>query len=128
MTTWAKMGKTLGFVKKIPPSELNWSWRFLSFFRILLEFFLDFAWVLSFSELEFFHNVQKKALRKEIDRLDLYLFSSRVLWKNKSSFETADHAQKFKKYRDSFHYYSLLPNLSNALNKTNTVPKSQKLC
>ena len=61
LTTWAKMGKTLGFVKKIPPSELNWSWRFLSFFRILLEFFLDFAWVLSFSELEFFSQCPKKS-------------------------------------------------------------------
>ena len=34
--------------------------------------------------------------RKEIDRLDLYLFSSRVLWKNKSSFETADTRKNSK--------------------------------
>ena len=55
----------------------------------------------------------------------------RVLCKNKVSLKTADHAQTFKKYRDSFHWvqlHSLLPNISNALNKTNTVPKSQKLC
>ena len=34
--------------------------------------------------------------RKEIDRLELCLFFSRVLFKNKSSLQTADHAQKFK--------------------------------
>ena len=56
-----KDGENLRVCKKNPPSELNWSWRFLSFFRILLEFFLDFAWVLSFSELEFFSQCPKKS-------------------------------------------------------------------
>ena len=30
-------------LKKFPPTKLKWSWRFLSFFGILLEFFKDFA-------------------------------------------------------------------------------------
>ena len=38
-----KNGENVWVCKKISPSELNWSWRFLSFFQILLEFFLDFA-------------------------------------------------------------------------------------
>ena len=48
LTTWAKMGKTLGFVKKIHHLNSTEVGSFWVFFRILLEFCLDFAWVLSF--------------------------------------------------------------------------------
>ena len=67
--------------------------------------------------LQFLELATRRMSRKEIDRLDLYLFSSRVFWKNKSSFETADHAQKFKKYRDS----CCPVTFSNAEYKTNTI-------
>ena len=59
------LGVTLFFHKKIKfsfslaPTQLNWSCRFLSFFGISLEFIKDFAWVLSFLELEFFSKCPK---------------------------------------------------------------------
>ena len=42
------------------------------------------------------HFVSRRVSRKEIDRIDLFCFLLSVLCKNKTSLETADHAQKFK--------------------------------
>ena len=49
------------------------SWQFLSFSYFLLEFLWEFAWVLSLFGLEFFQNVQIKALQYKGTR-DSWLF------------------------------------------------------
>ena len=46
--------------ENFPPTKLNWSWPFLSFFGIFAWVLVDFAWVLSFFELEFFSKRPKK--------------------------------------------------------------------
>ena len=49
------------FLFSLSPIKLNISCEFLSFLGILLEFFQDFPWVLSFLGLRFFRNVQNSA-------------------------------------------------------------------
>ena len=48
--------------KSLYANKVFWSWRFLEFFEIFVEFF---AKSLSFLGLEFFPNVQKKSLFKD---------------------------------------------------------------
>ena len=48
------------FLDNFPPTQLNWSCRFLSFLEFWLEFFWYFAWVLSFFH-EFLGMFQKSA-------------------------------------------------------------------